>query len=307
VPGELSASGSRLWEGGLALSARKALLLCIALVITPLTVTTCIATNVPIPTPMLPPSSPQGVAYCGGQGSDVEQLGAWSGNCTQDAVPGDVQTVLLLAHCEPDRRFSWTEAGIASWALQHPGTTYLLFNEPDLCPDTDCLTPVEGAYLARFLIEFISGYDPLARFVCCGVSQVNSLEWEEDFLDAYEAAFGILPPLDGWHTHFYPAYQAQGQPAQYYAARTQDYLLNYRSWVDDHGGGELWLTEFAIFHNDNLAAEYMHLILPWLQNRVDRYQWWCSDLCWYWPDCQGSLLYPDGGLTPLGEVYSLYR
>jgi len=240
------------------------------------------------------PLGPQGVCYCGGQAEDVMRLADWGVRAGLQEVPGVNVTIPQLITV--DGAITYTEADIRQYARTHPGSTWLVFGEPDQ-PGCDDLTPKEGAYLYRALTGIVLSEDQMASFLCCGVSQLNDQTWENSFIAEYEAVFGEPPQVDGWATHFYPAAEGGVASAEVYVQRLQAYITQYQAWAN----APVWLTEWSLLNDDAKAVLYIEQATPWLQSQGVRYSWWCTDLTYF--GTGGSLLYLSGGLTPLGEMY----
>lgn len=204
-------------------------------------------------------------------------------------------------------RLEWYggESNLAALAAAHPGRYWLIWNEPDLEEQAN-ISPERAAELYRPLADLILGADPTAKLIVGGASQVGWPAWPEQFLAAYQNLYGEAPTLAGWHTHYYPFANADSDPAML-AERTRNYLMDARAWVDSHGGGELWLTEFNVHTTDDMAQAYMSRIVPWLEDYsgVDRYAWFAVDTTyieWY----AGSLMDRAFNLTQLGNLYASY-
>ena len=202
-------------------------------------------------------------------------------------------------------RLDWYggEANIARLAAGHPGRYWLILNEPDL-PEQANISPEQAAPLYHQIEGIILGADPTAKLIIGGASQVGWPQWPEQFLAAYQNLYGKAPTRAGSHTHFYPYADANSDPSVL-AARTEAYLTNARAWVDSHGGGELWLTEFNVHTTEAAAEAYMTDIVPWLQNYngIQRFAWFAIDasaINW----AAGSLMDRSFNLTPLGELYA---
>jgi hypothetical protein len=204
-------------------------------------------------------------------------------------------------------RLDWYggEAGIAAQAAANPGRYWLIWNEPDLSEQAN-ITPQRAAELYRSLEQIILGADPTAKLIVGGISQMGWPEWPQQFLDTYKSLYGTAPRLAGWHIHFYPIATADSDP-QVLAERTRNYVMSARAWVDSHGGGELWLTEFNVHTTDGAAQAYMSEIVPWLEgySGINRYAWFAIDTTFIQWNA-GSLMDRSFNLTPLGKLYASF-
>jgi len=194
---------------------------------------------------------------------------------------------------------------VAALAAANPGRYWLIWNEPDLAGQAN-ITPDRGAQLYHQMEELILGADPTAKLIIGGVSQLGWPQWPEQFLAAYKTLYGKEPTHVGWHLHFYPGDEVNTDPDGA-AKHTQEYVQNARAWVDNNGGGELWLTEFGVGSTDKAAQAYMSRIVPWLQNYkgVNRFAWFAIDTTYIgWT--AGSLMDRNFNLTELGKLYASY-
>jgi len=185
-------------------------------------------------------------------------------------------------------------------ARSHPGSYWLVWNEPDNATQSD-LTPAAAAQHYRALRPLIKAADPTAKLIVGGVMDLN-VSWLQGFVDSYRTQYGVNPVVEGWHVHFYR------QSWQYNPVTWQDQVRGISRWVDYIGGGEIWLTEFGSLWDDATAMSIMVDQVAWLdaQPWIARYAWFADHAdvpaCL---GCKGSLLNSDGSLTSLGQAYRL--
>jgi hypothetical protein len=182
-------------------------------------------------------------------------------------------------------------------AADHPGSDWLLCNEPDLVGG-DNLLPQEALTITHEIVLEIMTADPTARLVVGGTSHLHP-EWLPEFVSLYEQEYGELP-FDGYHFHIYPVMMGCYcyDPESCFAV-TVDYVNGMKASLP---GGEWWLSEFGV--NKPWAADYISLIVPWLQGSVDRFSIFATHTYappWVEWD-HGALI----GVTPLGWVYAPY-
>lgn len=210
-----------------------------------------------------------------------------------------------------DYSYTTTELNnVKTFARNNPGSYWLIFNEPDFRGGSTTLpsyipTPDDAARIYKPLSDAIKSVDPNAKLIVGGMLYHNSwIGWAQAFIDAYRNRFQTTPQIEGWHVHQYMC-------GDYTKNSFRDNLINFRSWINTHSSGELWLTEFGC-----LSYDYPQIIidqLDWMENYpgIQRYAWYvAASKEAVAPHNGGTLLRGTGNteltLTPLGITYSQY-
>ena len=137
----------------------------------------------------------------------------------------------------------------------HPGSAWLIGNEPNVPGQDDIAAPAYADFLHQ-VTGIIKGADPSAQLVgpnvlnwdstctgCAGL-RASGHAWADDFVTSYQQRYGKLP-LDAWGIHTYTL-DWQHLP-MINAATNQADLRAARAWLDGRlPGTPLWLTEFGI-------------------------------------------------------------
>jgi hypothetical protein len=161
----------------------------------------------------------------------------------------------------------------------NPGATWLIGNEPD-SPFQDNLLPTTYARAYHDLYTFIKSADPTAKIGAGGIVQPTPLRFEylNQVLAAYSQQYHQALPADLWNVHSYilreidPAdpLASPGGPYEVWGAYIpsgitsthgelysysdmyqlsifRQRLINFRSWMRDHGYRDLplYITEFG--------------------------------------------------------------
>ncbi|GEM_PF-2303417 len=148
-------------------------------------------------------------------------------------------------------------ADLAAAARGHPGSAWLIGNEPNV-PGQDDVSPEEYADAFEYYVTTVRAADPSAiivapemlnfSFTCegCGGFTAGSA-WVERFRKAYLAKYGAEPPIDVWSIHTYDLKWSQ-LPQGDFALQTEQ-IAQFRTYLESlpaHRGKPIWLTEFAV-------------------------------------------------------------
>jgi hypothetical protein len=95
--------------------------------------------------------------------------------------------------------------GLGYQVTQHPGTLWLVGNEPDRAVIQDALYPQVYARAYHDVYHFIKARDPSADIAIAGLVQVseNRLEYLTIVWDTYKKLYGVPMPVDVWNMHAY--------------------------------------------------------------------------------------------------------
>lgn len=168
---------------------------------------------------------------------------------------------------------------IENYATAHPGTLWLIGNEPD-APMQDCITPARYAQLYHDLYWIIKGADPSARVAIGGVVQATPLrlQYLDQILQKYQKYYGEMIPVDVWNVHGFILQELAGswgcqipcglsaQQGMLYTTDDHDnmtifkqQIVAFRQWMKDHGQRDkpLIVTEYGI-----LFPDYLDYLLP---------------------------------------------
>jgi len=107
-----------------------------------------------------------------------------------------------------DKSITYLQA-YKNYATKHPGSRWLMFNEPELKDSTNpeydaSCTPEEAVEVFSEAVEAIKYVDSTAQFGCCG-NIVPDKGWMDNFITAYNNIKKENPPLDYLHIHLYGA------------------------------------------------------------------------------------------------------
>jgi len=96
---------------------------------------------------------------------------------------------------------------LADYAREHPGSRWLILNEPDNAWQADC-TPEKAAEAYRTASVAIRSADQTAKLYCCGTTTFPShISYHRWWSEAYYGLYNEWPELDGFHLHSYaPGY-----------------------------------------------------------------------------------------------------
>jgi hypothetical protein len=173
--------------------------------------------------------------------------------------------------CESD--YTPGQAAIVEYAISHPGTLWLIGNEPD-APGQDCITPGRYAELYHELYEIIKGADQTARVAIGGVVQATPLrlEYLDRILSSYASYYpdeneGKMP-VDVWNVHGFILPEEAGSGAGIPPGGSPDLavypnvgdhdnmtifrqqIVRFRQWMKDRGERDkpLIVSEYGILY-----------------------------------------------------------
>jgi hypothetical protein len=205
---------------------------------------------------------------------DIDRLGAgWYVEGASRACalsPGGMDRAALIQV----RNYTGIPSWLGSRIDNHPGTIWLIGNEPD-CIYHDNKTPEEYAEIYHELYTFIKDRDPTSQVSPGGIVQPTDLrlQWLDRVLGAYRAEHGVLMPVDVWNIHNLILREARGDwgcdiPPGINAdhgslidpqetdsmAIFRDQIGAFRQWMKDNGyrNRPLIVTEYGIL----MPAEY---------------------------------------------------
>jgi chitodextrinase len=251
-------------------------------------------------------SPKKGVGYSGGTLDQMRALGVswaynWSASSPELFNQNVFQYVPMIfgAGENSDRSYSQSElTNYADIARAHPGSYWLIWNEPDYYQQSNIPADV-AARIYKPLYDAIKGADPTAKLIVGGILYQDTT-WLTDFRNNYKSLYGQYPPLDGYHMHNY-----MGR-TDYNTNTWRNYLSAIHNWMNSNGEGtkELWLTEFPCLNCYTNLDTIMAEQIPWLEQQswLTRYAWFAT----YAGNFSGTLLTTDGGLTDLGKLYATY-
>lgn len=152
---------------------------------------------------------------CGSlSGYDVAQLHAgWYSNWTASLNPAHpdglvyVQLIRFKAGSDPHDpaqvTVSPSKATIAAIAAAHPGSLWLMSNEPDSLYQGNPIYPDVYAVVYHDFYQYIKGLDPSALIANGGIVQPTPcrLEYLDIVLNTYQTTYGEPMPVDVWNIH----------------------------------------------------------------------------------------------------------
>jgi len=94
---------------------------------------------------------------------------------------------------------------IARLAVEHPGATWTVGNEPDVVCWQDDVPPRQYAMAYHVVYTLIKSADPTARVAIAGVAQPTELRlrYLDQVLESYHELVGRSMPIDVWTLHTY--------------------------------------------------------------------------------------------------------
>lgn len=192
-------------------------------------------------------------------------------------------------------------AEIRSKASQHPGSKWLIFNEPDVADETN-LSPAAAVPVYNEIYDALKGADSTAKIYCCGTAFANT-QWLEDFrnqiVSGNDKKVFDLRPLDGIHFHGYPCSLSVSQDCvdtydafdnrfdvQLTMSKIESYL-NYLKSKTEFNNKPVIISEIGVVSdvesedsggNENNAYNvvlnnFMNPFLNWLDTDIDPYLW----------------------------------
>ncbi|MBN1401832.1 MAG: hypothetical protein JXA74_13400 [Anaerolineae bacterium] len=154
-----------------------------------------------------------GVCVVGGIADyDIGQLGdlGWYQNWWPQSYPPRpqgihfVQAISVLRDEENPERNRWPPDwdSIGEIARLHPGSLWLIGNEPDVFSQDSC-TPADYAERYHECYVRLKSQDPSARVSAAGIVQPSPLrlKWLDAVLQNYETGYGEPMPVDAWNIH----------------------------------------------------------------------------------------------------------
>jgi len=204
--------------------------------------------------------------------------------------------------------FSHYQDLIRNTARNHPGSYWLIGNEPEIS-DQDNIQPECAFARYKAAMDFIRGHDPSAKFIVGGFHLNPTRTSIGDHAPAL-LPLKNEPGFKGWHVHIY----LDSRKATVLSVAEFNLMLNgvLELMRAANAQGELWISEFLECYwggrsdlNAANIASLMRLIVPTLENnsQVTRYAWFLySDPAGRsWPF---TLVNSQGQLKPLGETYA---
>lgn len=233
-----------------------------------------------------------------------------------DQGPGELEYVQIIRLNDKFNPPSQEE--IVRYARYHPGTLWLIGNEPD-APAQDCVPPTEYALLYHELYHLLKTADPQAQVAIGGVVQGTPLRlrYLDQVLAEYQSLFGEKIPVDVWNVHGFilrERVDSWGCQVPCGLSATQGKLYD----IDDHDDMEIFIEQIVRFRRwmkDNgernkplIVSEYgilLPLALGYDQDRVERFMLATFD--YFTTATSGSLGYPEDGnrLVQAWAWYSL--
>jgi Glycosyl hydrolase catalytic core len=193
-------------------------------------------------------------------------------------------------------------AGDVSATLGGNSQWIMGFNEPDSASQAN-LSPAQAATL-WYQIE--QTY-PNRKLLAPAPSGADA-NWLVDFRNAYIAAYGTPPRLDGLAVHCYAWYASQCIP----------FTQQFESWASSWGVPEVWVTEFSFAttspSSPSQSLQEAQQFISWLegQPQVTHLAWFASKIQgteWWLPPGFDTPLanWSTGQLTSFGTMYLPYR
>jgi hypothetical protein len=144
--------------------------------------------------------------------------------------------------------YSPNQAAIEGYAVSHPGTLWLVGNEPD-APAQDCVTPSKYAELYHELYHIIKDADPSAKVAIGGVVQGTPLrlQYLDEILDEYAYDNGgEMIPVDVWNVHGFILREKAGEwGCQIPCGLSAQQGMLYA--IDDHDDMTIFVQQIRLF------------------------------------------------------------
>lgn len=206
----------------------------------------------------------------------------WNGNGRPAWMTGtEIEYVPMIGGggTEEPRVYAPEElANFTRYARNHPGSSFLLWNEPEFFGTQVNLHASIAASVYDSIRNAIKSGDSTAKLIVGNVASYDRIWWLNDFRTAYKNTHNGNPPVvEGWGGHLYKdgwQYNNSGSKQQW-----RDDLYKYRTWMTSIGDGdkEFWLTEFGSLSLNSVGRQIMQDQLAWLeepaQSWITRYAW----------------------------------
>ena len=223
-----------------------------------------------------------------------------------DYFDGDFEFVPMVwgAGSNGDRSYTQQELDdFATIAQNHPGSYWLIWNEPDLGGQAN-ITAAVAAGIYKPLRKAIKDADPNAKMIIGGMSSDPEVwvSWAREFRANFSNPNN---KYEGWHVHLYACGTA------YDVTTWRQTIKDYRHWINANGGGELWLTEFGCLSQDE--PRIIQDQLDWMEtySGIDRYAWFYAGTGGF-TNMRANLFNgylpssPSFGLSSMGEIYARF-
>jgi hypothetical protein len=221
-----------------------------------------------------------------------------------DPGPGGLeyaQIVRLKDEFEPPE-----PEAIVSYARAHPGTLWLIGNEPD-APAQDCATPSEYAVLYHDFYTLIKGADPTAKLAIGGVVQATPLRlrYLDKILEEYDTRYGCKIPVDVWNVHGFILRERidswgcqipcglSAQQGMLYGIDDHDDMSIFRAQIERF---RQWMKENGERNKPLIVSEYGILFpiqLDYDESRVEQFM--IATFDYFRSATSGALGYPEDG------------
>lgn len=237
---------------------------------------------------------------------------AWSQNYSASPI----QTQLFALDTRQDRQFAGVSAddGLLAFAMANPGRLYINSDEPDQW----CITPSEYADIYHDFVAALRRADPTARvspagfaepnWHCCPPpddvpapcwSNIHSINYAEQFYNAYLNKYGVAPPVNEWRFHDFGLAFVAGDLDGWWARIDKE-----ATWSVAHGANMVlgawgfsgW-REPAPVYQEHLKQAMNRLIND---PRINSAVYWSNE---QWGE-NHWLANPDGSLTAEGQTYA---
>lgn len=208
----------------------------------------------------------------------------------------------------PNRAYTASElSGFADFAKTHPGSYWLIWNEPDYYKQAN-IPAGTAAAIYKPLRDAIVAADPTAKFIVGGFAWMDTA-WINSFREEYKKIYNVYPPLDGWAFHHYMG-------TDYSSSLWRDRMNNLKRWLSDKGyqSKEFWLTEYGSLQSNAIGLRIMQDQQEWLEAPI---QSWITRYAWFYlgitekDNFQGNLFTGDLTqnrieLSELGREYAIH-
>lgn len=205
----------------------------------------------------------------------------------------------------------WEDQGdaLAQVLRENRGAWWAVGNEPN-DPNQDDRTPEEYAVFYHDFWHWAKGIDKGCRITPAGIADAD-WRWADDFREAYRAAYGDYPPVDGWNIH---NYLLETTISPYNVDEFKRRILAFRHWMMQIGEDDkpLFLTEFGVLYGTGccerpvdppeLTIAFMHETVTWLAT-TDHVQYWAWFIANNAREFNGGLFDENGQITAYGEMY----